>query len=493
MNGDKQCQSYESLREYYYNLINSRDDWAFVRFYGDADTYIPQEDVQSEFELMLEDALAGKIDVILTKSIRLFARSTEDALAAIIKLKEAGVSVCFAEEDIDTMTAKGELLIILMGSWSQEKRRKISENVMWSKRKQFREGKFSLGYSAMLGFKKPAARDKNPEIDEDEAKVVRRIFTMFLDGENYTSIAKALTKDGIGTPSGMTDQWSRTTIKNILQNEKYSGNALLQKTFVESYMTKKSVPNVGQLPQYWLEGSHEAIIEMPVFELVQSEIRRRNVLGKKLHSQALLSCRIVCGVCGEHYVARIWHNAGDCRVVWKCHKRYENAKPCNTPVLSEDEVKAAFLQAYNRLLGGKEQLLGNITAAIEQLENMTELEKDISEARLVAAGLTKALQDLIRLNAHTPLKQGEYNARFEALSKKQRENQKQIETLSLDKRERLAKKERLTRFSMWLEQVKSPLADFDLVLWYASLDIITAREDGGLMFEFKDGSVVVIY
>ncbi len=228
---------------------------------------------------MVADALDGKIDLIVTKSVSRFARNTVDSLTTVRKLKEKGVEVFFEKEDIYTLDSKGELLITIMSSLAQEESRSISENVTWGQRKRFADGKVSLPYKHFLGYRKGA--DGLPEIVPEEAEIVRGIYRWFMEGMTPYKIACILIEKGIPTPSGK-EQWHLSTVKSILTNEKYKGSALLQKKFTVDFLTKKTKVNEGEVPQYYVEESHPAIIPPEEFELVQAEMARRKELGKTL-------------------------------------------------------------------------------------------------------------------------------------------------------------------------------------------------------------------
>ncbi len=215
---------------------------------------------------MISDALSGKIDFIITKSVSHFARNTVDTLTTVRKLKEKGIEVYFEKENIYTLDCKGELLITIMSSLAQEESRSISENVTWEQRKRFADGKVSLPYKQFLGYEK--GEDGLPKIVEKEVKVIRLIYKLFLDGKTPTGISKYLTTIKIPTPAGK-KVWCESTIRSILKNEKYKGDAMLQKSFTVDFLTKKKKINEGEIPQYYVENSHPAIITTEVFDLVQ--------------------------------------------------------------------------------------------------------------------------------------------------------------------------------------------------------------------------------
>ena len=254
---DEQFTSYEAQIDYYTQYIQRNQEWTFVKVYTDEGISGTNTKHRAGFNEMIEDALAGKIDLIVTKSVSRFARNTVDSLVTIRKLKEKGVQVYFEKENIYTFDGKGELLLTIMSSLAQEESRSISENVTWGQRKRFADGKVNLPYKQFLGYRKGA--DGFPEVVPEEAVIVRRIYTRFMEGLTPGAIAKELTADGIPTPSRK-QRWQTSTVESILQNEKYKGAALLQKCFTVDFLTKKRKVNEGEVPQYYVEHSHEPII-----------------------------------------------------------------------------------------------------------------------------------------------------------------------------------------------------------------------------------------
>ena len=241
-----QLTSYAAQVDYYTKYIQKREDWEFVKVYTDEGISATSMTHRDGFNQMIADALDGKIDLIITKSVSRFARNTVDSLTTVRKLKEKNVEVYFEKENIYTLDSKGELLITIMSSLAQEESRSISENVTWGHRKRFADGKVSLPYKRFLGYRKGA--DGLPEIVPEEAEIVRQIYKQFLEGKSYYAIAKNLTDRGIPTPAGK-EQWHIRTIGSILTNEKYKGSALLQKKFTVDFLTKKTKVNEGEVPQ----------------------------------------------------------------------------------------------------------------------------------------------------------------------------------------------------------------------------------------------------
>ena len=246
---EEQQNSYDAQVDYYTQFIQNNPEWEFIGVYADEGITGTSTKKRDGFKSMIQDALAGKIDLILTKSVSRFARNTVDSLTAVRKLKDHHVEVFFEKENIYTFDSKGELLITIMSSLAQEESRSISLNTTWGRRKSFADGKVSLAYSNFLGYKQGA--DDNLEIVEEEAAVVRRIYNEFLSGKTPYDIATRLTQDGIPTPMRK-ETWRVSAIESILQNEKYKGDAILQKTFVTDFLTKKVKKNEGEFPQYYI-------------------------------------------------------------------------------------------------------------------------------------------------------------------------------------------------------------------------------------------------
>lgn len=291
---EEQLTSYEAQVDYYTKFIRENPDWDFVEVYTDEGISAVNTKHRDGFNRMILDALAGRIDLIVTKSVSRFARNTVDSLTTIRKLKEAGCECFFQKENIMTFDSKGELLITIMSSLAQEESRSISENVTWGQRKRFADGKVSIPYGQFLGYRK--GEDGLPEIVPKEAEIVRRIYREFLQGKSTNAIAAMLPEEGIPTP-GKRTVWQRATVESILRNEKYKGSALLQKSFTVDFLTKKTKVNEGEVPQYYVEDSHPAIIEPWEWEQVQAELERRKNSRNRHRQTSPFSGKILCGDC----------------------------------------------------------------------------------------------------------------------------------------------------------------------------------------------------
>ena len=339
---EEQQSSYEAQMDYYRNYITSRSDWEFVGMYSDEGITATNTKHRDGFNSMIEDALAGKINLIITKSISRFARNTVDSLTTVRKLKDKGVEIYFEKENIWTLDSKGELLITIMSSLAQEESRSISENTTWGKRKAFADGKASVTFSRFLGY------DKGFVINEEEADTVRLIYKLFLMGLSFYAITKELQARGRKTATGNA-KWTISAVESVLTNEKYKGDALLQKQYTVDFLLKKRKKNEGEIPQYYVEGHHDPIIDPTTFDLVQAEILKRQSLGKRYSGISVFSAKIRCGCCGGWYGSKVWHSNDKYRkVVYRCNQKYKGDCKCGTPHLTEEDIKAFFIKIVDQ-------------------------------------------------------------------------------------------------------------------------------------------------
>lgn len=327
--------------DFYTRHIKSNPDWEFVEVFADRGITGTNTKNRENFNRMIDLALKGGIDIILTKSISRFARNTVDTLQTVRELKAVGVEVRFEKENLHTFDPKCEMMLTIMSSLAQEESRSISENVRWGKQKSMRDGKVSLPYSHFLGYKKGA--DGRPEIVEEEAAVIRKIYDLFLSGKTINEIAAILTSMGVLTPAGK-KKWSVSTVRRILSNEKYKGEALLQKTFTVDYLTKEVRKNNGEVPSVRVRNSHEPIIEPEVFDRVQAILAESAKRRAKVRTRHPFAGKLVCGDCGSFYGHKVWRlrSTGERYNVWYCNHKYDGDKTCDSPRLRDEEIKAAF-------------------------------------------------------------------------------------------------------------------------------------------------------
>lgn len=442
------------------------------------------------FNRMIADALDDKIDLIVTKSVSRFARNTVDSLTNVRKLKDKGVEIYFEKENIWTMDSKGELLITIMSSLAQEESRSISENVTWGQRKRFADGKVSLPYKQFLGYKKGA--DGLPEIIPEEAETIRTIYRMFMEGMTTSAIAKHSTDSGIPTPAGK-QKWQRQTVESILKNEKYKGSALLQKKYTVDFLQKKMKVNEGEVPQYYVEHSHPAIIAPEEWEHVQLEFKRRTDDGKRTICNSPFAGKLICGDCGEIFGSKVWHSNSKYRkTIWQCNAKFKGDKKCTTPHLCEDDIKELFIRALSRLLTNRDSLLEDGRLILQELADTATIDNEcesLLDEMDVVAGL---IQKCVNENAVQTMNQEDYIARYNALVERHEKAQNRYETLQKKRDRKLIQADVISGFLFAITELDTLQLQFDPVLWNTTIDHITIHVDERLVFHFKNGSEVEV-
>ena len=481
---DEQFTSFEAQVDYYTRQIAANTDWTMVEVYTDEGITGTNTKKRDGFNRMIADALAGKIDLITTKSISRFARNTVDTLTAVRQLKEKGVEVYFEKENIYTMDSKGELLITIMSSLAQEESRSISENVAWGKRAKCELGKVYLPYKQFLGYEK--GPDGQPMIVEEQAQTVRLIYKLFLEGLMPSGIAKKLTGLRVPSPAGK-QVWYSGTVESILTNEKYKGDALLQKTFCVNFLTKEIKRNEGELPQYYVEQSHPAIISPEVFDEVQQELKRRREAGYVGRS-GCFSSMIVCGECGSYYGRKVWHSNDKYRtVIWRCQQKYDNGEPCKTPHVTEDQIKAAFVEAFNRLAVDKTTVLEDIRMLIDTLTDTKGLDRDEATAISETETVTGLIRKLVDENAHAAIDPDEYDRRYNELLARYDNAKARVTEIEERRSARKARKRDLEAFYKVLKMT-GPLVEFDEGIWNVAVESALVYSNGRVAFAFQNGS-----
>lgn len=481
---EDQATSYESQMRYYSEYINGRDDWEFVKMYSDEGISGTNTKLRTGFKAMVEDALNGKIDLVITKSVSRFARNTVDSLTTVRQLKEVGVEIYFEKENIWTLDSKGELLITIMSSLAQEESRSISENVTWGLRKQFAEGKVHFPYTNVLGFK--AGEDGAIVVDQDEAKTVRYIFQQALIGKTPYHIAKDLTEQGIPSPSGKS-QWNATTIKRMLRNEKYKGDALLQKTFTIDFLTKKKNINRGELPQYYVENNHEAIVDRETFDAVQQVLDNKS----RKSSTTIFSSKLVCGDCGHFFGSKVWHSTSKYRrVIYRCNEKYNGSK-CSTPHVTEEEVKQWFVSAINQVIDNKIEVIDNLSVLLS-IGSLEEIDEQIKVLETEAEVVSQLVANLVSENALIRQDQDKYLDKYNQLSSKYDGIVQEIESLELERLKKSKRNKELQVFMGLLNKQEGLLKDFDELLWETMVESITINKDKEVTLIFKNGLVATI-
>ena len=428
---------------------------------------------------MIDACMARDIDMVISKSISRFARNTLDCLKYIRQLKEKNIAVFFEKESINTLDAKGEVLITIMASLAQQESQSLSQNVKLGLQYRYQQGKVQVNHHHFLGYTKDA--EGNLIIDPTEAETVKRIYREYLEGYSMDKIAAGLERDGVLTGAGK-PRWHTSTINTILRNEKYIGDALLQKTYTTDFLNKTRVKNTGIVPQYYVEGSHPAIIPKEIYMRVQEELVRRRVVrtsanGKKrtYSCNHCFSQLIVCGDCGEMFRRIHWNNRGCKSVVWRCVSRLEpTGLECHARTVNELELERIVLSALNEMLSHREsyqnQLQQNIAAVIRG--SATASAEDIDEK------LLKLQQELLN-KANS--KEGYDEIADEIFRLRELKQQTSMDTAARD--EQIG---RITELQDFIRQQSAELTEFDEALVKRWVQKITVREDR-FTVELKSG------
>ncbi len=485
-NSDEQYTSYEAQVSYYKKFIQDKPDWEYINVYADEGLSGTNTKRRAGFNKMIADALNGKINLIITKSISRFARNTLDTISFVRKLKDNGVEVFFEKENLWTMDPKSELILTIMASIAQEESRSISQNVTWGKRVAFQQGRVSFAYKSFLGYKK---ENDKIQIDEDQAEIVRMIYRMFLvEGKTATGIASYLKSQNIKTPRGKTN-WTKNTVNSILTNEKYKGDALLQKTYTENYLNHKSVKNDGQIPQYYVENNHPAIIERDMWDQTQFELERREKIGAQYSSSDVFASKLICEDCGGFYGKKKWHsNSKYSRFIYQCNNKFHKHKDkCQTPNLSEEDIKLKFLKAYNLIMEDKERILQDSKDVIDLLTDTSNLDNEIAHLDGELIVVPELVNKLVKENSKTSESLEDYNKKYEELSNRyeilKSKRAKLLEQRNIQQGQAL----KLSSFIANLHQSEDKLDEWNERIWMLLIDSAIIHRDEKITFKFKDG------
>ena len=420
---EEQEHSFETQKAMYTEMIMMKPTWQTAGIYADEGITGTVAKKRPGFMKMIKDCRKGKIDMIVTKSVSRFSRNNLDCLMYVRELKQLGIPIIFEKEGINTIQVSSELLLTLFGALSQAESESISMNVKLGIRQSLKNGNVRFSYKTFLGYRKGA--DGQPEIVPEQADIVRRIYNDFLAGATYLEIAKRLTEENVPTMGGGS-RWFSERIKSILKNEKYKGDALLQKTYITDPISKRVKKNNGELPMYYVENSHPAIIERRVFDKVQEEIARR--AGKKKVKQTgtktelgrysgkyALTELLYCGECGTPYRRCTWSRDGKKKIVWRCVSRLDYGKKyCkNSPSVEESRLHNAIAAAITKKANSEEINIGGIMDHIESFGSQRDTDGIIQRQRRISE-IEKVVDDLARLNSDEA-QSGELDYKFSEL------------------------------------------------------------------------------
>ena len=403
---EEQESSYEAQIGYYTEKINSNSEWQMAGIFADEGITGTQAKKRPEFLKMIRLCRQGKIDMILTKSLSRFARNTVDSLKYIRDLKALGIAIVFEKENINTLETDTEMMLTIMSCFAQAESESISKNVSWGIRQSFKNGNVPMQYARLLGYRKGA--DGNAEIVPEEAEIVKEIFRQYLDGSSMEQIADRLSKKGL-TTKGSGSPYRKIVIQRILTNEKYTGDALLQKTYITDCITKKSRKNNGELPMYLVKNHHEPIISRADFNRVQEEMARRSAkrsiadkLTKteqgKYSAKYALSELLICGECGSHYRRVTWTAKGFKEIKWRCISRiqYGKKKCHSSPTVDEQPLHKAIMSAINEFCEVKDDVAKALRESITEVLDPN-LNGSVQAAQQRIDELARNIDELIKL------------------------------------------------------------------------------------------------
>lgn len=480
---EDQANSYEAQVDYYQRYIKNHDGWSFAGIYTDEGVTGTSTKHREGFKQMVADALAGRIDLIVTKSVSRFARNTVDSLTTVRRLKDKGIEVFFEKENIWTLDSKGELLITIMSSLAQEESRSISENVTWGWRKRFSDGKTVIPYNNMLGWDKTT--DGKYVINPEQAVVVRRIYRELLEGASIPQIARGLDQDGIPTPRGG-KRWNHETIRSILTNEKYKGEALLQKTFVADFLTKTVKPNHGEVPQYYVEDSHPAIIDPDTWQLAQAELATRTN-GRR---ERVFTGVVYCTRCGAAYGSKTWHSTDKYRgVIWQCNDKYRKPHPEKMPKYTETQLENLFQAALTQLTDQRELVDWEVLCAT--LADTTSLDQQLAAQATELEIVTGLIEKAINQNARIVQDQDEYSEQFAQLEVRHEAVLAAYNATRDEIQKRKQLKAEIAKVKTTLDNLDA-IGDFDPATFHALTRRIDITPQGEATITCKDGQSITI-
>lgn len=495
---EEQEHSFETQKAMYTEMIMMKPTWQMAGIYADEGITGTVAKKRPGFMKMIEDCRKGKIDMIVTKSVSRFSRNNLDCLMYVRELKQLGIPIIFEKEGINTIQVSSELLLTLFGALSQAESESISMNVKLGIRQSLKNGNVRFSYKTFLGYRKGA--DGQPEIVPEQADIVRRIYNDFLAGATYLEIAKRLTEENVPTMGGG-NRWFSERIKSILKNEKYKGDALLQKTYITDPISKRVKKNNGELPMYYVENSHPAIIERRIFDRVQEEIARR--AGKKKVKQTgtktelgrysgkyALTELLYCGECGTPYRRCTWSRDGKKKIVWRCVSRLDYGKKyCkNSPSVEESRLHNAIAAAITKKANSEEINIGGIMNHIESFGSQRDTDGIIQRQRRIVE-IEKVIDDLARLNSDEA-QNGELDYKFSELyaelySMKDELEEMQSDVSALDE-------DMLNEMREVVVGLKNHPVEYDDKVVRQLIDCIKVMSADMIKICFKDGTVTEV-
>ncbi len=543
---EEQLTSYTTQKKVYTEMIAARPDWELAGIYADEGISGTRADKRPQFQKMIKDCFAGKIDYIVTKSVSRFARNTVDCLEHVRILKNRGIGIFFEEQNIDTLSIDSELYLVIYAGFAQSESESMSKNITWAYRKRFEDGKVLMQYKSMLGYRKGA--DGEPEIVPEEAKIVTRIFDMFLSGQTVRAISEQLRSEKIHIPgknfsfshvmvynilrnekycifdmflSGQTVRaiseqlrsekihipgknfsFSHVMVYNILRNEKYCGDSILQKTITVDCISKTRRDNMGEAPMYYVQNSHPAIISRETYHMTQAEIARRKTLAPASEKKAVtvagkyskyaLSEVLVCGECGSRYRRVTWTSGGK-RVVWRCSNRLENGKKyCKMSLtVKEESLHAAIVRAINKFNSQDHAAyLALMKATIGEALGIQAETAEIDELKRRIDALNQKMVSIIQKAARDGEDIEEHESEFKEMAESIALFKQRISVLEQAKRTDAEMSERMAKIQEIIDERQAHQDVYDDSIVRQMIECIKVFSNGNIEVYFGGGNCI---
>lgn len=494
---EEQLTSYNTQKRVYTDMVMANKDWELVGIYADEGISGTRADKRPEFKRMIDDCFAGKIDYIITKSVSRFARNTVDCLDHVRQLKARGIGVYFEEQNIDTLKCDSELYLVIYAGFAQSESESMSKNITWSYRKNFEDGKCIYIYKKLLGYKKGA--DGTPEIVPEEAVIVERIFNMFLAGMTAEGISNVLKAEKIKVP-GKELNFSKKMILGILQNEKYCGDCILQKTVTVDCISKTRKKNEGEAPMYLVENSHPAIVSREVFNRVQEEISRRKALPPQSKKKAVtasgkyskyaLTEVLKCGECGSRYKRVTWTSRGKKQIVWRCVSRLDHGKKyCKDSItVKEGELQEAIVRAIRKFNEEDDSAyIALMKATLGDALGITGNNEEIEFLERRIEALNKRMVQIVSASVQAGESVEHHDDEFRRIAEEIDQLKRRIDAAHEKRKENPGEQEHLKEIQATIDSRSASINVYDYTIVRQMIECIRVYHDGRLEIIFGGG------
>ena len=494
---EEQITSYVNQKKFYTDMIARNTEWEFAGLYADEGISGTRADKRPEFNNMIKACLAGKIDYIITKSVSRFARNTVDCLDYVRLLRARGIGILFEEQNIDTLKSDSELYLVIYAGFAQSESESNSKNITWSDRKIFEDGKPIFMFKKLLGYKK--GEDGEPVIVPEEAEIVERIYTMYLSGMTVDVISRQLQSEHIVIPDKKFS-FGKNMVMNILKNEKYCGDCILQKTVTVDCISKTRKKNEGEAPMYIVENSHPAIISREMFNRAQEELSKRKarspqsqktaITASGKYSKYALTDVLICAECGSRYKRVTWTSLGQKRIVWRCVNRLDNGKKyCqHSPTLSEPALQEAIVRALNKFNDeDTSTYLTLMKATIGEAigANGGSDEIDLLERRIDA--LNSRMLKMVSESVERGADMEENEDEFKTISEQIEQLNRRIEAIRKSEGSDEDRQERLSLIQATIDQREAHRDTYDDAIVRQMIECVKVHEGGKLTIIFGGG------